>query len=147
MPFPARSVRKPGTSAQNGPIFAVGQQAFIDCPGGREDRASLLDEKGAVVVGSLIDGTEVEIVGWVPRGSATRYFVRSTRSQLAGWLGVAHLRTTRTPRLPGALTAKAMAWIPARLPGSQLSKPRAATKGSIAKKGERQRVSTKGRRR
>lgn len=79
---------------------------------------SLVDEKGAVVVGALIDGAEVEVVAWVPRGTATRYLVRSTRNELTGWLGAAQLRTTRTPRSPDAAPklASALTWLPPRTP-------------------------------
>jgi hypothetical protein len=70
---------------------------FVNCSGGREDRAELHDEKGAVV-GSLIDGTEVEVVAWMPRRSATRYLVRATRVERSGWIGAANLRTTRVSR-------------------------------------------------
>jgi hypothetical protein len=98
MTFTPRSARKPTTSRFTGPVFAVGGRAFANGPGGREDRVPLIDEKGAVSLGSLIDGAEVEILGWLPRGSATRYHVRSIRNGLAGWLGVAHLRSTRIVR-------------------------------------------------
>ena len=97
MPFQARSPRSPKTAGNSGPVFGVGRQLFVNCPGGREDRAPLHDEKGEVV-GSLIDGTEVEVVGWMPRGMATRYLVRATRVERSGWIGAANLRTTRVPR-------------------------------------------------
>jgi hypothetical protein len=115
MPFPARSPRRSTISGNGGPIFGVGRQLFVNCPGGREDRTALLDDKGAVL-GSMIDGAEVEVVAWVPRGTATRYFIRATRSELSGWLGSANLRTTRVPRSAEAVmkAAAAAAWIPPR---------------------------------
>jgi hypothetical protein len=99
-----------------GPIFGVGRQLFVNCRGGREHRTALLDDKGAVL-GNLIDGAEVEVVAWVPRGTATRYFIRATRSELSGWLGSANLRTTRVPRSAEAVmkaAAAAAVWIPPR---------------------------------
>jgi hypothetical protein len=111
MPFQARSPRGAATAGNTGPVFGVGRQLFVDCPGGREDRAPLHDEKGAVI-GSLVDGTEVEVVAWMPRGTATRYLVRATRVERSGWIGVANLRTTRIPR-PAEQTMKsapAAAW-------------------------------------
>jgi hypothetical protein len=118
MPFPARGARSPSAADDSGPVFSVGRQVFINCPGGREDRASLVDEKGAVVVGTLIDGAEVEIVAWVPRRSATRYLVRSTRNELTGWIGAGQLRATRMPRLPEspAKPASGASWIAPRSP-------------------------------
>jgi len=107
MPFQARSPRSPSTGGNSGPVFGVGRQLFINCPAGREDRAPLHDEKGAVV-GSLIDGTEVEVVAWMPRRAATRYLVRAARVERSGWIGVANLRTTRLPR-PAEETMKSAA--------------------------------------
>jgi hypothetical protein len=95
MPFPARSPRN--LAGNSGPVFGIGRQLFVNCPGGREDRAPLHDEKGAVV-GSIVDGTEVEVVAWTPRGTATRYLVRATRVERSGWIGAANLRTTRVSR-------------------------------------------------
>lgn len=126
MTFTARSARKPASSRHTGAIFAVGGRAFVNDLGGRENRVSLLDEKGTVVLGSLVDGAEVEILGWLPRGTATRYHVRSTRNGLAGWLGAGYLRSTRGRRSPEAPTGDAIApvWIPPRLPDSLAEKPR-----------------------
>jgi hypothetical protein len=112
MPYPARSPRKPTVHGSTDPIFGVGRRLFINCPGGREDRATFSDDKGAVL-GSLIDGAEVEVLAWMPRGSATRYLVRATRTELSGWLGAANLRTTRLPQ-SDTLTKQAGAavWVP-----------------------------------
>jgi hypothetical protein len=97
MPFQGWSPRSPTTAGNSGPVFGVGRQLFVNCPGGSEDRAPLYDENGDTV-GSLIDGTEVEVVAWVPRRTATRYLVRATRVERSGWIGAANLRTTRVPR-------------------------------------------------
>ena len=130
MQFPARSPRRSTIPGNAGPIFGVGRQLFVNCPGGREDRTALLDDNGAVL-GKLIDGAEVEVVAWLPRGTATRYFIRATRSELSGWLSSANLRTTRVPRSAEALikAAAAPVWIPPR-PATVLLKttPRRASR-------------------
>jgi hypothetical protein len=112
MPFLARSPRKPTAHGSTDPIFGVGRRLFVNCPGGREDRASLFDDKGAVV-GSLIDGAEVEVLAWMPRGAATRYLVRATRAELSGWLGAANLRATRLPQSDTSTKqASTAVWVP-----------------------------------
>ena len=123
MTFPSRNPRKPTTSGNAGPIFGVGRQVFVDCPGGREDRTTLFDDKGGVL-GSLIDGAEVEVLAWLPRGSATRYLVRATHTELSGWLGVANLRTTRVPQSAEAVMKSAVAavWIPPQPGAASLRK-------------------------
>jgi hypothetical protein len=112
MPFQAWTPRSTTTPGNSGPVFGVGRQLFVNCSGGREDRAALHDEKGAVV-GSLIDGTEVEVVAWMPRRSATRYLVRATRVGHSGWIGAANLRTTRVsrPAQEAMKPAPAAGWI------------------------------------
>ena len=123
MPFPSRNPRKPTTSGNAGPIFGVGRQVFVHCPGGREDRTALFDDKGGVL-GSLIDGAEVEVLAWLPRGSATRYLVRATHTELSGWLGAANLRTTRVRRSAEAVMTSAVAavWIPPQPATTSLKK-------------------------
>src|SRR5262245_33226323 len=131
MPFPARSPRRPTPARSSGPVFGVGRQLFVNSPGGREDRAPLFDDKGALL-GGLIDGSEVEVVGWMPRGAATRYLVRATHSELIGWVDAASLRTTRVPR-PAEVVAKAAApaaWIP---PQSATSLAKVASRASSKK--------------
>jgi hypothetical protein len=121
MPFPARSPKSPTIARSSGPVFGVGRQLFVNCSG-REDRAPFFDDKGAPI-GSLIDGAEVEVMGWMPRGAATRYLVRATHIELLGWLDAASLRTTRAPRAPEAVSksAVAAAWI-APQPATSLAK-------------------------
>jgi hypothetical protein len=132
MTFPSRSPRKPTPSGNAGQIFGVGRQAFVDCPGGREERTVLFDDKGAVL-GSLIDGAEVEVLAWLPRGSATRYLVRATHTELSGWLGAVNLRTTRVPRSAEAVIKSAVAavWIsPQPAAVSLKKKPRGTSRES-----------------
>src|SRR5438105_1847869 len=137
MPFPVRSPRRPTTASSGGPIFGVGRQVFINSAGGREDRTALFDDKGAVVA-NLIDGVEVEVLAWVPRGSATRYFVRATRTEVSGWLGAASLRVTRAPRSAEAnsKSSVAAAWIPPQSANTSTTKtPRRAPRRSAPRLG------------
>ncbi|MGH7859429.1 MAG: hypothetical protein ACREQY_19055 [Candidatus Binatia bacterium] len=118
---------RPGRSRDTGPVFAVGRQAFVDGQGARED-VPLVDEKGAVVVGSLPDGAEVEILAWIPRGMATRYCIRSTKEHLVGWLGTSSLRSTAkagAPDAPGKKPAPPVS-IPPQMPGPPAAQPPAA---------------------
>jgi hypothetical protein len=114
----AKTDRSLRTSRDMGPVFAIGRRAFVNCPEGGEGRISLLDEAGTAVVDSLLDGTEVEIVAWKPRGTATRYFVRVTSRETTGWVGVAQLRSDREKGSvqPAGKPAPAAGWVPARSP-------------------------------
>jgi hypothetical protein len=105
MAFPSyesRAAQKRPSSRYGGPVFGVGRQAFVSAADGS---VTLLDEKAKAVVGALDDGAEVEILGWIPRGAATRYQVRSTKGLVVGWLGAAELRATRTLAVPGSPAA------------------------------------------
>ena len=87
---------------------------------------------------NLIDGAEVEIVAWVPRGSATRYLVRATHTEVSGWLGAASLRTTRAPRSAEAATkpSAAAVWIaPQPASASRSKPPRRAARASGSQSG------------
>ena len=136
MLFPALNPRKSTIAGNAGPIFGVGRQLFVNCPGGPEDRTAVFDDKGAVL-GSLIDGAEVEVVAWVPRGTATRYFIRATHSELSGWLPSVNLRTTRASRSAQAVmkAAAAAVWIPPRPATAFLkTKPRRAVQDGMQSK-------------
>jgi len=51
------------------------------------------DDADGRALGSLADGTEVEILAWRPSGfQGARYRVRATSQCLEGWLEVASLR-------------------------------------------------------
>lgn len=73
-------------------MLAVGQRVFVACPEGGPTRVALTDDTGSTTIASLADGTEVDIVAWRPRGSSTRYCVRSPRDGFEGWLPAANLR-------------------------------------------------------
>ena len=99
-----------------------------------------------MVVGMLDDGAEVEIIAWLPRGVATRYFVRAIGSEISGWLGRAQLRDTKERRSATAPAAPvAPSWSPVMQPGSSkagkdrsaagsdANEPRTKKKGATAK--------------
>jgi hypothetical protein len=95
------SVRK-GTS-----VFAVGRRVFVACSREFPPRVALKDDAGAVVLSSLSDGTEVEIVAWRPgRFGDASYRVRSTGTGLEGWLASDHLRPTEVAVAPPEETAQ-----------------------------------------
>lgn len=76
-----------------GPLFAVGQRVSVTCSGGHLARVALIDDADGGALGSLADGTEVEILAWRPSGfRGTRYRVRATSNGLEGWLAVDNLR-------------------------------------------------------
>ncbi len=51
-----------------GPIFAVGHRVFVTC-GNAQRSVTLTDSTGGTALGTLVDGAEVEILAWQPRGT------------------------------------------------------------------------------
>src|SRR5207249_11239010 len=101
MRFAQGPSRGPSPERVRVPVFAVGRRVRVACARESSAGATLTDETGTNVLGSLSDGSEVEILAWRPRGSeGTRYRVRATRNALEGWLGVASLSS---PAKPSAL--------------------------------------------
>src|SRR5690242_14091891 len=96
MPFVQRSFRRPAPARAGGSVIAVGRRVFVARSEGGPPRVTLTDDAGANALASLSDGNEVEILAWRPRGSGTRYRVRSMGNGLEGWLGVANLRSARS---------------------------------------------------
>jgi hypothetical protein len=117
--FPRGSANSAG-----GTVYGIGRQAFVDAKGRRGATVSLLDEKTTAIIGELVDGTEVEILAWVPRGAATRYRVRVTGGGVVGWLLATDLRSRVDVAAPGPHRT---AWV-APLPDS-LRRPRTAAGG------------------
>ena len=95
MPF-MRSYRRPALPHAKGAVIAVGRRVFVARSADGPARVTLTDDAGANALASLADGNEVEVLAWRPRGSGTRYRVRSMRDGLEGWLGVGNLRSART---------------------------------------------------
>ena len=87
--------RRIGPVAQSRVVLAVGQRVFVNAPSDGARLVSLTDDHGVLSDVPLRDGTEVEIVGWRPRGaSGTRYRVRDRSDGSDGWLGAEELRTS-----------------------------------------------------
>jgi hypothetical protein len=80
---------------RTGTVWAVGRRVFVHCPSGNTRAVRLTtSEDGDDPAGSLVDGSEVEVVAWRPRGAAgTRYRVRGSDG-LTGWLSTTELRGT-----------------------------------------------------
>jgi hypothetical protein len=76
-------------------VLAVGQRAFINSPYDATTRVALTDERGVPGATALLDGTEVEVIAWRPRGSTgTRYRVCDRAAGGDGWLAADELRKT-----------------------------------------------------
>ena len=105
MPF-SQSFRRPSPARASGRVLSVGRRVYVARSEDGPACVSLTDDAGANVLATLADGNEVEILAWRPRGSGTRYRVRSTRDGLEGWLGVGNLRSAPSAVSP-ARTAPA----------------------------------------
>jgi hypothetical protein len=105
MSFPRGPRRGPIPVRVRGAVLAVGRRVSVTGTEGFPARVSLMDDSGAASVGSLVDGAEVEVVGWRPSGSrGVRYQVRATRDGLEGWVPAGSLRdpaiaVTSAPRI------------------------------------------------
>ena len=101
MPFVRLRQRPNGPGGQSQVVFAVGQRAFVNAPSDTVTRVLLTDDRGIPGDSALHDGTEVEIVGWRPRGAAgTRYRVCDRSGGSDGWLAAEQLRTTASRPTP-----------------------------------------------
>jgi len=126
-PYPARGGEK-------APVFAVGQRAFVDGVKAGNGSVLLMDAASTTAVGSLEDGTEVEITEWVPRGPATRYRVRSKAGGIVGWVAATSLRSTHgNDPVPSAL---APVYVPVEAPQAS---PGQSAAGRSAQGGKRKR--------
>ncbi len=84
-----------GSVAQPQVVLAVGRRAFVNAPSDAAKPVLLTDDHGVRSDSALRDGTEVEIVGWRPRGvSGTRYRVCDRSGGSDGWLAAEELRTS-----------------------------------------------------
>jgi hypothetical protein len=100
-----RARRSPSDGDRDGGlVLGIGRRAFAT--GGAKGVVALTDDNGSIVLGTLEDGDEVEVLAWVPRRSATRYRVQSTKDHaLQGWLGAASLRVNKKREVPSAEAA------------------------------------------
>jgi hypothetical protein len=87
---------RPATPARaTTPVLSVGRRVFINSRGTSGDRVALTDEAGTTVRCNLVDGAEVEILAWRPRGSTgPRYRVHTTDGGHDGWLPADNLRVS-----------------------------------------------------
>jgi hypothetical protein len=79
-------------------VLAIGQRVFVNSTDVPPRPVALGDETGVLCSGAcLIDGAEVEVLAWRPRGASdTRYRVRAADG-VDGWLGAGNLRRTLAP--------------------------------------------------
>jgi hypothetical protein len=110
-PSSRRSIPRPPRLAF---VLAVGQHVFVNSPGSPPRPVALGDESGTLLSGEhLIDGVEVEVLAWRPRGASdTRYRVRAN-SGIDGWLPAGNLRKSLVPLPPPASPMPAQAAVPA----------------------------------
>src|SRR5262245_44774315 len=88
-------------AGQSPVVLAVGQRAFVNASSDAATSVLLTDDHGVPGDRTVRDGTEVEIVGWRPRGaSGTRYRVCDRSSGSDGWLAADELRTTASRPTP-----------------------------------------------
>jgi hypothetical protein len=122
MPF-SQSFRRPSPARARGPVLAVGRRVYVARSEDGPARVTLTDDAGANALATLPDGNEVEILAWRPRGSGTRYRVRSTGDGLEGWLGVGNLRSAQSAVLPAPTgpAAPATGSVPPRAKQSEAS--------------------------
>ena len=107
MSFTWRPRRGPAPVRARGPVYAVGQRVSVTCSAGQPTRVKLTDDAGSRELGSVAEGTEVEILAWRPNGwRGTRYRVRAAGGGVEGWLDVGSLR--------GSEDVVAPAWVGAR---------------------------------
>jgi hypothetical protein len=114
--MPYQRNREPRFAREVAAVFSIGRRAFVHSPDRYDARASLSDEASTSVVEMLGDGAQVEILGWAPGGSATRYFVRVVASDVVGWLAAGQLRDTEERPPDGIRTPAAATWIPVVTP-------------------------------
>jgi hypothetical protein len=75
---------------------------FVTC-GNAQRGVTLTDGTGDTALGTLVDGAEVEILAWQPRGpGGTRYRIRPVAGVVEGWVGATNLRAPVTPDPPPA---------------------------------------------
>jgi len=109
-PSSRRSIPRPPRLAF---VLAVGQHVFINSAGSPPRPVALADESGKLLSGDyLIDGLEVEVVAWRPRGATdTRYRVRAPDGA-DGWVPAGNLRRSLVAPPPPASPASAQLTVP-----------------------------------
>ena len=87
-------------------VFAVGQRVFVNHPSDAARSVVPTNANGIPTNMGLQDGVEVEVLAWLPRGSAgARYRVFHQPDRVDGWLGADELRATALRPVPVVVTA------------------------------------------
>ena len=95
MAFVSSRQRTIAPAGQSRVVLAVGQRAFVNAPSEAAKLVLLTNDQGVRGDSALRDGTEVEIIGWRPRGArGTRYRVCDRSCGSDGWVAAEELRTT-----------------------------------------------------
>jgi hypothetical protein len=107
--IPRRAITRPPRLSF---IIPIGGHVFVHCRAGGSRSVPLADESGHELSGaSLVDGVEVEVVAWRPRGPTdTRYRVRATDGERSeGWVFAQELRRSLIPAAEAAASVPAAA--------------------------------------
>jgi hypothetical protein len=82
-------------------VFAVGRRVYVTASRDSPAQVTATGDIQASTLTNLVDGTEVEILGWRPHGSGgTRYRIRAMPDGVEGWLAVTNLRGTAIAVVP-----------------------------------------------
>ncbi|HYD46927.1 MAG TPA: hypothetical protein VEB21_01200 [Terriglobales bacterium] len=97
-----QSMRAPSRRATPAPVYCVGSRAFVNWhssdPSVATKPVPATDPHGKSIETDFVDGDEVEVLAWRPRGrEGASYQVRRLRDGNECWLWVDILRTTRQP--------------------------------------------------
>jgi hypothetical protein len=123
MSFAQRSSsRRPSTDTV---VYGVGQRVYVS-RSGATSHVDLMNDDGTAAVAKLLDGAEVMVVAWKPRGATgTRYCVRCTSDGREGWLAAANLRRALTgPSTAAASTPPTKTVVASPLGAGRNAKPR-----------------------
>lgn len=124
MSFARSSVRRSSTDAV---VHAIGQRVYVNRSAGPRAHVDLMSDDGTAAVAELVDGAEVMVVAWKPRGATgTRYCVRSATDGREGWVSALNLRRARTrpPVVAASPLPAAKAVVAPALGAGRNAKPR-----------------------
>jgi len=131
MRFGPGPIRRPSPVRVRDSVFAVGGQAYVACTPNLDGRVALTDDANANVVATVVDGTEVEILAWRPRGSGgTRYRVRSAHNGQEGWIPVMNLRGVRSAVSPATAAPQRATGAAVQRPSEAADSKRRSAEGS-----------------
>jgi hypothetical protein len=113
-------------------VIAVGQHVFVNSIASPSRPVALGNESGTVLSGVyLVDGLEVEVLAWRPRGASdTRYRVRAPDGE-DGWLPAVNLRKSLVAPPPPATPTPAQAMVPTESDGRPFGQRAHVARGSV----------------